>query len=97
MTIGPTIDTRPIERCDRTVDPTELPRMEIAAVRFGFRAYRNPDGVWIAVSDPLGLTVEAESWSELFKAIDETMNLILRDVLKRGELEKYLMARGCGI
>lgn len=59
-----------------------------------FRAYRNQDGVWVAVSDPLGLTVEAESWGELFHSINDTMNLMLRDLLSRGQLRSFLRARG---
>lgn len=59
-----------------------------------FRAYRNQDGVWVAVSDPLGLTVEADSWGELFHGINETMNLMLRDLLSRGKLPSFLRARG---
>jgi predicted RNase H-like HicB family nuclease len=59
-----------------------------------FRAYRNHDGIWTAVCDPLDLTTEGESWSDLWQNIDEMMNLMLRDLLKRGVLPKFLRARG---
>lgn len=59
-----------------------------------FRAYQNQDGVWTAVCDPLGLTVEGESWTELWQSVDESLNIMLRDLLKNHELPAFLRARG---
>ena len=59
-----------------------------------FRAYQNQDGVWTAVCDPLGLTVEGQSWTEVWQAVDESLNVMFRDLLKRRELAQFLRARG---
>ena len=59
-----------------------------------FRAYQNRDGIWTAVCDPLGLTVEGESWSEIWQSIDESLNIMFRDLLKQRELPSFLRARG---
>jgi hypothetical protein len=59
-----------------------------------FRAYQNHDGVWTAVCDPLGLTVEGDSWTDVWKSADESLNILLRDLLKRNELSSFLRARG---
>ncbi|HEV2104379.1 MAG TPA: hypothetical protein VGU27_01525 [Candidatus Eisenbacteria bacterium] len=59
-----------------------------------FRAYQNKDGIWTAVCDPLGLTVEGESWAELWQGVDEALNIMFRDLQKRAELHSFLKARG---
>lgn len=59
-----------------------------------FQALQNQDGVWTAVCDPLGLTVEGESWGDLWRAVEETLNIMLRDLFNRNELTTFLSARG---
>jgi hypothetical protein len=48
----------------------------------------------IAICDPLGLTVEADSHQELRENIEETMQLVMRSMLKSGDLDNFLRERG---
>lgn len=87
-------DPREVPRHQPPKEPAPVMALMRIEANVAFRAYRNKDGIWAGVCDPLGLTVEGESWSELLQNIDETMNLMLRDLLKRGELNRFLRARG---
>lgn len=49
---------------------------------------------WVAICDPMGITVEADSHTELRENITEAMNLILANLLRSGELDHFLRARG---
>jgi hypothetical protein len=49
---------------------------------------------WIAVSDAMNLTTEADSLDELHSVINETMQLVLNDLLVENELQQYLRERG---
>ncbi len=59
-----------------------------------FRYSRGAEGNWIAVSDPLGLTFQAEKWADLVGDIAETLNSMLGDLMLSGELSKFLRERG---
>lgn len=49
---------------------------------------------WIAACDPLGLTVEAETWSELLGTIEEVQDHMFRTLLVEGTPEHFLRDRG---
>ena len=49
---------------------------------------------WVGVCDPLGLTVESESWAELMEDIALTLDAMLNDLLSSNELDHFLQARG---
>ena len=48
----------------------------------------------MAVCDPLGLTVEGHTHAEMREYIDEALNLVLTNMVKTGEIEKFLRDRG---
>ncbi|MFH1043515.1 MAG: hypothetical protein V1796_00260 [Pseudomonadota bacterium] len=49
---------------------------------------------WVGICDPMGLTIEANSLDELYGLIDETMQLVLTDILRDNELDQFLLERG---
>jgi predicted RNase H-like HicB family nuclease len=49
---------------------------------------------WVAICDPMGITVEADSHTELRENITDAMNLMLVNLLRSGELDHFLKARG---
>jgi predicted RNase H-like HicB family nuclease len=49
---------------------------------------------WIAVCDPLSLTASGKTWAILQDEIDEAINLLLLDIMKAGELDRFLSDRG---
>jgi hypothetical protein len=49
---------------------------------------------WVGICEPMNLTTEADSLDELFSVIDETMQLVLRDLLEDNELNGYLRDMG---
>lgn len=51
-------------------------------------------GRWIAVCDPLALTIEADTHTELRENIADAMNVLIRSMLKSGDLEEFLRDRG---
>jgi predicted RNase H-like HicB family nuclease len=56
--------------------------------------FKAQGGNWIAVCEPLGLSVQSETWSELMEDIGETLNAMLQDLLSSNELEKFLRDHG---
>ena len=56
--------------------------------------YRDRNNWWIAVCDPIGLTVQGETWGELVEGIHQSMHLMLKALHERGELEAFLRQRG---
>lgn len=59
-----------------------------------WRAFRARGGNWVAVCDPLGLTLQARTWADLAEDMAHTLNSIFRDLLRSGELERFLRDRG---
>ena len=55
---------------------------------------RGKGGNWVAVCDPLGLTVQSETWATLMEDIAQTMNAMFNDLLESQELAQFLRARG---
>jgi predicted RNase H-like HicB family nuclease len=53
-----------------------------------------PSGRWVAVCEPLGLTVEGHTHAEMREHIDEALNLILRNMVQSGEIDRFLRDRG---
>ena len=58
-----------------------------------FRA-RSSEGNWIGICDPLKLTVQAKTWSDLMEDIGSTLDAILRDLLGSNELDQFLRDKG---
>lgn len=51
-------------------------------------------GNWVAVCDPLGLTVQGETWAELMEDIGHTLDALLKDLLSTNELNRFLSDHG---
>lgn len=51
-------------------------------------------GNWVAVCDPLKLTVQAATWAELMEDIGLTLNALLQDLFESDELERFLHDQG---
>lgn len=49
---------------------------------------------WIAICDPLKVTVEADTHAELRENIEEGLNLLFQNLLRERELDRFLMLRG---
>lgn len=61
-----------------------------------WRGVRSRGGQWVAVCQPLGLTIQSDTWAHLMEDIAETMNAMFIDLLKSGDLERFLRDRGWG-
>lgn len=72
---------------------TNLIRIDIHA-NLGWNCFKTESGNWIAVCDPLKLTVQAETWADLMEDIGLTLDAMLRDLLSTNELEKFLREHG---
>jgi len=51
-------------------------------------------GNYVAVCDPLKITLQAETWAELMEDAAEVLDAIFRDLLSSNELERFLQERG---
>jgi len=49
---------------------------------------------WVAICDPLKLTVQAETYSDLMESIGETLDAVLSDLLATNELDRFLSDHG---
>lgn len=60
-----------------------------------WKAGLNPEsGRWIAVCDEMNLVMEANSLDELHSLINEAIQILLMDLLRDNELDRYLRERG---
>ncbi len=58
-------------------------------------AFRDPvTKYWVAVCDPLKLTVQGETWRALLESISDTIDLVFKDLVATGELEQFLETHG---
>jgi len=62
--------------------------------QFVWIVHRGPSGRWVAVCDPMKLVTEADSLDELYSVIDESMQLLLIDIFRDNELDRYLRELG---
>jgi predicted RNase H-like HicB family nuclease len=51
-------------------------------------------GNWVAICDPLKLTLQAETWANLMEDIAFTLDAILKDLLSSNELDKFMREQG---
>jgi len=51
-------------------------------------------GNWVAICEPLKLTLQAETWANLMEDIAFTLDAILKDLLSSNELNKFLKDKG---
>ena len=51
-------------------------------------------GNYVAVCDPLKLTLQAETWGDLMQDTAEVLNLIFMDLLRDNQLDAFLQAHG---
>ncbi len=58
-----------------------------------FRA-RGGKGEWIAICDSLSLTIQSRTWADLMEDIAETLNSVMKDLLKSNELQKFFQEHG---
>ncbi len=64
--------------------------------KLSWRAFkaRGGRGNWIAVCEPLGLTIESERYSELAEDVGDAIDLMFRDLLRNNDLDRFLRQRG---
>jgi hypothetical protein len=59
-----------------------------------WKCFRAKGGNWVAICDPLSLTIQSETWATLMDDIAQTLNSILRDLMESQELHKFFQERG---
>ena len=55
---------------------------------------RSRTGPWIGICEPLKLTTQADTWSELMTDISWAMEAVFEDLPETGDLEQFLRERG---
>lgn len=59
-----------------------------------WKVLQGKGGNWVAVCNPLKLTVQGETWAELMEDIGHTLNAVLTDLLSTNELPRFLQDHG---
>lgn len=60
-----------------------------------WKAFRDKSSdMWVGVCEPLRLTVEGESWSDLQRAINETLEGVFEMLVEEKELDSFLKSHG---
>jgi hypothetical protein len=62
-----------------------------------WKCFLSKEGVWIAICDPLKLTLQAETFGDLMEDIAMSLNAIFKDLLISNELDKFLQEHGWGL
>jgi predicted RNase H-like HicB family nuclease len=70
-----------------------LIRINVQA-KLTWKCFRSNGGHWVGVCDPLRLTVQADSWTDLMENIGDTLDAMLKDLLRSNELDKFLRDHG---
>jgi hypothetical protein len=58
-----------------------------------WRVFRDGEA-WVAICDALRLTTFGETWSDLTDSVNDILNHLLIDLLKNGELDRFLVSHG---
>jgi hypothetical protein len=59
-----------------------------------WQTLRAKGGNWVGVCEPLGLTVQSDTWANLMEDIAQTLNAMLNDLVASGDLDRFLRDRG---
>ena len=55
---------------------------------------RTRTGPLLAICEPLGLTVESDTWAHMMEDIAQTLNAMLHNLNRTGDFERFLYDRG---
>jgi len=59
-----------------------------------WRCFVARTGEWIAVCDPLKLTLQAESWNELVEDMGSTLDALLKELLSTNDFDRFMRENG---
>jgi len=62
-----------------------------------WRCCLSREGNWIGVCDPLKLTLQAETWSELVEEMGITLNSLLRELYSTNDFDRFMRENGWNV
>jgi hypothetical protein len=62
-----------------------------------WRCFPSRSGNWIGICDPLKLTLQAESWSELTEEMGITLDAFLKELFATNEFERFMRENGWNV
>ncbi len=71
-----------------------MPKLIQVEANLQWKCLRTPTGNYVAVCDPLQLTVQSETWASLMEDISDTLDMVLKDLLVADELPRFLREQG---
>ena len=75
-----------------------MPAQLIQTIRvdgqISWNCLRARGGSFVAICDPLRLTIQSDTWSELMEDISLTLDAMMKDLLTSNELDKFLTEHG---
>lgn len=62
--------------------------------QIGWEVAKSQAGRWIGVCRALGLSMEGDTLDELYANINDSVQLLMKDLMEAGELDSFLQRRG---
>ena len=59
-----------------------------------WKIQKTQSGLYVGICDPLGLTVQADTWAEMMEVINDAMEMLFSDLIETKEFEQFLSERG---
>ena len=58
------------------------------------QCFRGDGGNWIAICEPLRITVQSETWAELMEDVADSVDALFQELLSTNELPRFLGDHG---
>lgn len=71
-----------------------MPQVIQVEANLAWKCVRTSGGNYVAVCDPLRLTVQSDTWASLMEDISDTLDMVLKDLLASDQLPKFLKDQG---
>jgi hypothetical protein len=71
--------------------PTHVVRID---ANLQWKSLRGRGGNWVAVCDPLRITLQAETWGDLMEEISNALDALMQDLLSSNELDQFMKEQG---
>lgn len=55
---------------------------------------KTDEGPFVGVCESLGIAMEGDTLDDLYASIDQSVQMVMNDLLRNGELDEFLISRG---
>jgi hypothetical protein len=62
-----------------------------------WRCFSTASGNWVGICDPLKLTLQAETWSELMEEMGITLDAFLKELFATNDFDRFMRENGWNV